>query len=222
MEEHQLTLPELEGFRELELQFVIDLNLLSVDMLTARRNSINKGSAVGSSAIDEIMMIESSLHLRILKKNSQERQKEQMGAPALQEVSLNGLAEKPQASGSPNATTTTKQMKPMGRAGLLPPSNDYLDPEEIASIRNQHIFDHDELLSIWNRNRGSETESLDDRLDRMSKVVAAIKSITWRYAGNVKQICEKERHTNKQQGLHENKQHSQLLQELEDQKQVNS
>lgn len=43
VEQHKLHLPELEAFRELELQFVLDLNLLSVDMLTARRNSINKG-----------------------------------------------------------------------------------------------------------------------------------------------------------------------------------
>jgi hypothetical protein len=35
----------------------------------------------------------------------------------------------------------------------LIPSNDYLDPEEITSIRNQFIFNHEELSNVWCKNK---------------------------------------------------------------------
>lgn len=122
----------------------------------------------------------------------------------------------------PKETITIERQKRLAsHHGCLPPSNDYLDPEEITSIRNQHIFDHEDLLNVWNKNKCSDSESTDDKLDRMAKVVAAIKRTLRCYEGNVKQICDKEKHTNKSKGLYENKNHSQLLQELDEEKQAN-
>jgi hypothetical protein len=57
-------------------------------MITSRRNKINQGTHRTYTAIDEIMMIESSLNLRILKKNSQNKGKDKEQQEATSQATI--------------------------------------------------------------------------------------------------------------------------------------
>lgn len=118
-------------------------------------------------------MIESSLHLRILKRNSHSQE----APPPAQSVnkSVSSAMQQPLPKVEQDVITSTKQPVRRPEHRNLPPSNDYLDPEEITSIRNQYIFDHEELQGIWGKYRSQDSEGSEDKLDRMAKAVAAIR-----------------------------------------------
>lgn len=74
IEQNDICVPEVDQFKQLDTQFAIDLNLLPLEMITARRNKLTEGIEYNHIiAIDQIIDIESTLHLRVLKKNSQKK-----------------------------------------------------------------------------------------------------------------------------------------------------
>jgi hypothetical protein len=59
------------------------------------------------------------------------------------------------------------------------------------------MFDHFSLLNIWNKNRGSLEETSDDKLDRLSKIIGALKSKYLMNIENIKILTNNEKVVNK-------------------------
>lgn len=50
------------------------------------------------------------------------------------------------------------------------------EAQELHSLENELLFDHLELLNVWGRYKASPSESSDDKLERLSKLVGTLKS----------------------------------------------
>jgi hypothetical protein len=137
IEQNDISLPELEQFKQLDTQFAIDLNLLPLEMITARRNKLTEGTPTHYSAIDQIIDIESTLHLRVLKKNSVKKVSP-TESPSREQQGLTS-----QNEGQDNMKTNQRCERrnvrdARQRNGYMPAKHnqDALDDEEVDAIKD--------------------------------------------------------------------------------------
>lgn len=70
-------------------------------------------------------------------------------------------------------------------------NQDALDEEEVDAIKDQLTFSEEELNTVWTKNKPGNEESSDDKIDRISKIVATLRSTLFCHSENVKLITDK-------------------------------